>query len=323
VSTNDRLVPGRGGTSGSREQILEIQRARMLDAMTHIVAESGLHGTTIAAVAKRARVSRVTFAEVFGSIEQAFVALVEEVTEWPATLIREAFAGESSWRAGMLAGMETLLVFLDSEPALARVCVVDALAGPQAALEHRASLLEPLVAMVDSVRDTLPQSKQPPPITAEAMVMSVAGLLHARVVAGEAPPFTDLLGELTELVVSPFLGPRQAAEAARIGDERSEAIARERFVRPPARRVPIPKQLHHARANRARACVLYVAEHPGASNQKIATGIGIRHIGQASTLLARLEEIEILTKRAGGAGRPNAWTLSSHGEKIVHALKRR
>jgi AcrR family transcriptional regulator len=302
---------------------VEIQRARMLEAMAEIVAACGLHGTTIAAVANQARVSRVTFAEVFGSIEQAFVALVERVTEWSANLIRDAFERESSWRAGVLAGLEALLVFLDSEPALARVCLIDALAGPAAALEHRAQLLQPLVVLVDGARETLTQARQPPAVTAEATVVSVAGILHARLAAGQAPPFINLLGELAELVVAPYLGPGEAAEAGRIGEERSQTIARERSARPPEHRVPIPRQLDHARASRARACVLYVAEHPGASNQKIATGIGIRHLGQASTLLARLEEIEVLTKRAGGAGRPNAWTLSTHGEEIARSLKRR
>lgn len=307
---------------GTREQIVEIQRARMLEAMTEIVADRGLHGTTIAAVAERARVSRVTFTEIFGSVEQAFVALVQQVTSWPVNLIRDAFESETSWRASVLAGLEALLVFLDSEPALARVCLIDALAGPSAALEHRAELLRPLVALVDQVRDTLPADRHPPPVTAEATVVSVSGILHARLVACQAPPFIDLLGELAALVVTPFLGPDEAAEAARIGEGRSKLIAEERSAKPPDLRVPIPKQLHHARARRARACVLYVAEHPGASNQKIATGIGIRHLGQASTLLARLEGLEVLTKRAGGAGRPNAWTLSPHGEEIVRSLKR-
>jgi hypothetical protein len=30
----------------------------------------------------------------------------------------------------------------------------------------------------------------------------------------------------------------------------------------------------------------------------------------------------MLTKLAGGAGRPNAWTLSPHGEQIARSLKR-
>jgi AcrR family transcriptional regulator len=321
LPTKTRTAPTQGHTA-EPVRIAEMQRARILEAMTEIVAEHGLHGTTIAAVAKQAKVSRLTFAESFGSVEQAFVALVEQVTEWPANLIAEAFQGGSSWRDGILAGLEALLVFLDAEPALARVCVIDALAGPQPALEHRARLLRPLIALVDSGRETLPRNAQPPPITAEAMVVSVAGLLHARMVSGKAPPFIKLLGELAQQMVFPFLGSKQAAEAARIGNRRAQAIARERFARPPALRVPIPKQLHHARASRARACVLYLAENPGASNRTIASGIGIRHLGQASTLLARLEEIEVLTKRTSGAGRPNAWRLSSHGEEIARSLMR-
>jgi AcrR family transcriptional regulator len=306
----------------SRKQIVEIQRARILEAMTEIVAERGLYGTTIAAVAEKASVSRVTFTEIFGSIENAFVALVQQVTAWPASLILDAWERESSWRASLLASLEGLLVLLDTEPALARVCLIDALAGPPAALEHRAQLLQPLVALVDEGRDILTADMQPPPVTAEAVVVSVAGILHARLVAGQAPPFIGLLGELAALVVTPYLGAREAAEAARMGAQRARAIARERSAKPPHMRVPIPKQLHHARASRARACVLYVAENPGASNQKIATGIGIRHLGQASTLLARLEKLEVLHKRAGGAGRPNAWTLSQQGEQIARSLKR-
>ncbi|MGH2912171.1 MAG: TetR/AcrR family transcriptional regulator [Solirubrobacteraceae bacterium] len=301
---------------------MEIQRARMLEAMTEIVADRGLYGTTIGAVAARARVSRVTFTEIFGSIEHAFVELVKQVTSWPVNQISDAFEDETSWRSSILAGLEALLVLLDSEPALARVCLVDALAGPPAALEHRAQLLEPLIGLVDRARDNLPSDAQPLPVTGEATVAAAAGILHARLVASRAPPFIDLLGELAALVVAPYLGLREAEEAARIGEERSKAIALERSARPPHLRVPVPSQLHHARASRARACVLYVAENPGASNRKIATGIGIKHVGQASTLLARLERLEVLTKQPGGAGRSNAWTLSPRGEEVVRSLKR-
>jgi AcrR family transcriptional regulator len=307
----------------SHDLIVEMQRARMLEAMTEIVAARGLHGTTIGAVAKQACVSRVTFANVFGTVEQAFVALVEQVTSRPAALVRDAFAREPSWRGSVLAGLEDLLVLMDSEPSLARVCLVDALAGPPEALEHRAQLLEPLAALVDGARDTLPTHRQPPAVTAEAIVASVAGILHARLVSGQVPPFIALLGELAELVVAPYLGPEQATQAATIGDERARAIIRERSARPPIPPTPIPKQLNHARASRARACLLYLADHPGASNQKIATGIGITHLGQTSTLLSRLEQLEVLTKHSGGAGRRNAWTLSQRGEDIARSLMRR
>jgi AcrR family transcriptional regulator len=306
-----------------REQTLESQRTRMLDAMAEIVADRGLRGVTIAAVAKQACVSRATFIEVFGSVEQAFIALVGDVTRRSADLIREAFRGEPSWSEGVLAGLEALLRFLDSEPSLARVCLIEAQAGPPAALELRAQLLQPLAAIVDEAREMLPADGQPPAVIGEGTVMAVAGILHTRLVTRRAPPFTDLLGELAAIVVAPFLGPSAASEVARIGNQRARSIARERTSGAGGLKAPIPKQLRRASARRARACLLYIAENPGRSNQKIARGIDVSHGGQMSVLLSRLEQLLVLTKQTGGAGRPNAWRLSPYGEEVVRSLKLR
>jgi hypothetical protein len=200
------------------------------------------------------------------------------------------------------------------------VCLIEALAGPPVALEQRVQLLEPLTTLLDSAREMLPTDKQPPEATADAVIALVAGVLHKRLVTGQAPPFINLLGELSALVVALYLGLIEAGEATRLGDERSNVIASERATRPPDLRATVPRQLLHANASRARTCLLYVAEHPESSNKKIAAGIGISHAGQMSGLLARLESFQVLTKHPGGAGRPNAWTLSSHGEKVLRAL---
>jgi AcrR family transcriptional regulator len=180
---------------------VELQRARLLRATLEIVAVEGLRGTTIDAVVKRARVSSITFRALFGSIEQAFVELVAEVTARSVDLVRDAFESEQSWGAGVVAGLGALLTFLDSEPLLARVCLVEALAGPPAAVERRAQLLEPLAALVDGAREMLPTDKQPPKATAEASIALVVGVLHTRLVTGQTPPFINCLGELAALVV--------------------------------------------------------------------------------------------------------------------------
>jgi AcrR family transcriptional regulator len=299
---------------------VELQRARLLKATLEVLAAEGLRGITIDAVVKQARVSSVTFRELFGSIEQALVELMVEVTARSVNLVRDAFESEQSWGAGVLAGLEALLTFLDSEPLLARVCLVEALAGPSAAIERRAQLLEPLATLVDGAREMLPTDKQPPEATAEAAIALVAGVLHTRLVTGQAPPFIDFLGELAALVIAPYLGLIEAAEAARTGDEHSKRIARERAARSPDLRVPVPMRLLHGNATRARACIRYVAEHPGASNKKIATGIGMSHLGQISKLLADLASDGVLTKQPGAAGRPNAWTISWQGEQVLQAL---
>jgi hypothetical protein len=51
------------------------------------------------------------------------------------------------------------------------------------------ALLNPLV---DVRREQTQANREPPELTAEASVASVAGILHTRLVTGEVPPFIGL-----------------------------------------------------------------------------------------------------------------------------------
>ena len=57
LSIKDRPSPS-GDNGDSRERIVEMQRARILQAMTDIVADRGLYGTTIAASAVTVALTR-------------------------------------------------------------------------------------------------------------------------------------------------------------------------------------------------------------------------------------------------------------------------
>lgn len=81
--------------------------------------------------------------------------------------------------------------------------------------------------------------------------------------------------------------------------------------------------LRHASSHRLRSCLQYLADNPQASNQAVAQGIGISHSGQVSMLLSRLHDDGLLVKDCGGAGRPNAWSLSAYGADVYRALFRR
>lgn len=139
---------------------------------------------------------------------------------------------------------------------------------------------------------------------AEATVAAVAGILHIRLVTGEAPPFIGLLGALADVVLSPYLNAEslqpQLAKAQRLGS----TIATERTTPPPPAPsradVEIPRSVRSLSAYRARGCLLHIAEHPGASNTQVADATGVRYQGQMLTLLARLEGEDLLVKRSKG-----------------------
>jgi AcrR family transcriptional regulator len=307
----------------SRERVAQVQRKRILEATVQLIAERGLRRVTAETVARRAGVSRRTLYDLFGTMEDCAVAALALVRQRATSLVSEAFEREARWTDGVLAGLAALLDFLDREPQLAWVCLVETLAVSRPGLSLRAHELGALTPLLDAGRTHRPLGEHPHALTAEATIASVAGILHMRLVTGKAPPFIDLLGPLASVVLSPYLDEGSLQNAL----DRAECLARltiagrASHAPPPARAdVKIPKKLRSLGAHRVRRSLLYIAEHRGASNIEIAQSIGVRHQSQISALLGRLEGDGLLVKHAQGAGRPNAWWLTPHGEAVVCAL---
>lgn len=302
-----------------------MQRKRILDATVGEVGERGLQSVTIAGVVARAGVSRSTFYELFGDLDVCILAVLREVTSRSTGLISEALAQEPRWQDGVLAALAALLTFLDREPLLARVFLVETLAGSPAVLKHRASELALLNPLVDAGRKQGQAKREPPELAAEASVASITGILHTRLVTGEAPPFIGLLGQLVGLVVAPYLDPSQVVHEIDRGEAMARVLANEGSSHGPSSkgRARIPAGLRHPGAYRARSCVIFLAANPGASNKAVAAGIGVSSLGQVSELLKRLAALGLLAKHSGGTGHANAWWLTAYGEQASVALKNR
>lgn len=313
------------GTTGATlryDGIVQDQRARVLRALAEVVAERGLRGASTTRVARRAGVSRTLMTEQFGDLDACFEALLVEMLRRGGSLMLAAFESERRWDDGVVAGLEALLAFLDSEPRCARACLLESLTALPGGFASRATLLEGLTRRMDSrAREQLPAERQPPPATGEALVAAVIGMLRKRLLANEAPPFMPMLPPLTEIVVAAYRGPSNAARATVRAEARAhEHLARDPSASPPAE-VEVPSMLRHGSAHRLRSCIRHLAASPGASNQEVADAIGVAHGGQVSTMLARLNAAGLLVKRCGGAGRPNSWRLSPQGEAVAAALR--
>lgn len=318
----NNLATERSGR-GRRTQVLESQRVRVFEALGEVVVEHGLRGASAAQVARRAGVSRTALAEQFGDRDDCFLALLDWMLERGTRVVIEAFELGSSWDEGVLAGLEALLAFLDSEPVCARACLLESTAGLSSGFQSRAEVLGRVGRLVDgAARKQLSVERQPHATMPEATIASVLGILRRRLLGGDAPPFVGLLGQLTEVVIAPYLGPTAAAQAASRGHDRARVLLEERSARPAGSGAEAPIMLRHARAHRMRSCLQYLVDNPGASNKAVGAGIGISHPGQVSALLARLNGAGLLVKDCGGAGRPNAWCLSPYGTEVAGTLFR-
>jgi AcrR family transcriptional regulator len=300
-----------------------MQRSRILDAMAEVAAHQGMRRATVRSVLKQARISSATFYVLFKDLDDCFLTLLGEVMSHSTRLMFEAFQRESSWPDGAAAGLAALLVSLDAEPARTRVCLTESLGAGTMALELRACMLRALEPLIDARQDQASLARVPLALTAEPTIASVVGILHNRLVSGDAPPFIDLLGELVSLVLGPGMDASSLTDRVEQAEQLAREISQQRLSFPvaPSTKTQIPKVLQHPLARRARACVLYLANHPGASNQTIGAAIAVTHQGQISTLLARLHDLGLLVKHAGAPGHPNAWSLTAEGNRIAQALE--
>src|SRR5580704_18172489 len=181
-----RVSPGKAGTAvdvdrgGGRNGVAEIQRARMIAALIEVARERGVGGMTVADIVARSGVSRRTFYELFADRDDCFLAAFDMAVEQAAQRVLPAYGAPGAWRERIRAGLGALLEFLEDEPGMGALCVVDALGAGPRAIERRAEVVDALIDAVHGGRHELRGSARPTRMTAEGVVGAVLAVLHAR-----------------------------------------------------------------------------------------------------------------------------------------------
>jgi AcrR family transcriptional regulator len=317
AKSRNRLGRGRRSPDEARDA----RRARLLEAAVAVLGESGVTGATAAAVSAYAGLSRSSFYEIFQNIEQCLLAAYRQQLGRLTEVISTAFAAEATWDRGVVAGLAALVALIDAEPQLSRVLLVQAPALGEAIQEQRQQALRDLHRLLDTEGEYA-AANGAHVLRAEAAIGAVAEVLRARVSNKQPAPCTPLLAELVEVVLVQYETSLERRGAARGW---AAAIIEERAAQPPPPAKTPPRLAGkfpiNERAFRMNDVILYLEASPGASNQEVAKGIGVSHEGQISKLLARLQELGLLRKRAGGAGHANAWWLTPAGERYAQTLQ--
>ncbi len=334
--------------------VVEIQRARILAAITELVREQGVAGITVAHIVGRSCVSRRTFYDLFTDRDDCLLAAFERALERATAVVLPAYeaAGREArggavrgaeakgaaalgaevrgaqaggaggpWEAQIRAGLAALLGFIDEEPANGGLLVVNALAAERPVLERRARVVE---ALIDAVHQggahgrAHPRSgpgRRPARIVAEGTVGAVLAIVHARLSARDPKPLVGLLNQLMGMIVLPYRGTEAAAR------ECKRPVPRPRKRLPPPPPDPL-RQLGMRLTYRTVRVLLAIGEQPGASSREVADASDISDQGQMSKLLWRLDHLGLIANGAEGHGRgePNAWSLTPRGEQVQRAI---
>jgi AcrR family transcriptional regulator len=334
VATRDTRKPG-ARTSGARGtqraqgksarpgphgegagQVSQIQRQRLLVAAAEVAGERGAGTMTVAHIVARSGVSRRTFYELFADREECVLAALDQAIARAAAAVLPAYEETERWPVRIRAALVALLAFMDEEPALARLCVVESLGAGPRALQRRARIVRVLIDAVDEGRALVRGARQPPPLTAEGVVGAVLAILHTRLSETGDGSLSQLAGPLMGAIVLPYLGqPAAEKELHKPAPPLNKKTS-------PARRDPLDG-LDMRLTYRTVRVLAALAAIPGASNRQVATEAGITDQGQVSKLLGRLQHLGLIENTGAGQikGAPNAWTLTARGTEVERSMR--
>lgn len=208
ANSTARPLPGREPLS--REFIARHQQARIIAALAAEASERGYRAVTVADLVKRAGIARNTFYENFSSKEDCFLATQRFATTKALERVVSAAGEIDDWPGRVRAGLAAFLEYIAQEPALARACMVEALAAGPASVRCYEESLQSFVSLFKLGRDVSPYREKLPPAMEEAIVGGVFWILYQRLATGQVDDLEDLLPEILEFALTPYLGAKAA-----------------------------------------------------------------------------------------------------------------
>jgi AcrR family transcriptional regulator len=206
-----KLPPGRHGLP--REFVTRNQRDRITAGIIAAVAAGGYHEATVSQIAAAAGLSRRTFYGYFKSKEECFFATYEMIAAHLEEEMREAGEAERGWPRRVAAELGALLGTYASNPDLASFTLIAPPAAGGEIAEAYRGFLERLLALVT---EGMPKGARSPSEAARyALAGGLAGLIAAKVNAGEGEELGALAPDLVELVLTPYIGRERAIKEAR------------------------------------------------------------------------------------------------------------
>lgn len=186
-----------------REYVAAHKQRRIMDAIAELTAEQGYEATKIADIVRRAGVARKTLYDNFEGKEEVFLAAFDSAVDEAMRRVEESCAGvEGGWEERVQAGLAAFLEYVAEQPALARMCMIEALSATPAATQRYEDAMQRFVALT---RRNVPHDDRLPETIEETLVGGVAWIVYQQIRRHEAEKAPDLLPELSEFMLAPWL----------------------------------------------------------------------------------------------------------------------
>lgn len=201
----------RADTPNATTAPLKVQRERILAAVFDVISDHGYIDATAVEIILRAGISSKTFYKHFPSKEAAFRALLQTHGDCILTASETASQTASSWPLRVQASVRELLRYLSENPTIARLGIVELqTAGAEAIAEFQRWLRR----YADSLapRPSEGSGFAPPRAgVSDQIAGAISQLLYDTFSASQPGNPTDLLPDVLEITLAPYIGPRRAS----------------------------------------------------------------------------------------------------------------
>jgi AcrR family transcriptional regulator len=195
-----------------REFVASHKRRRMMDAIAELTAEQGYEATKIADIVRRAAVARKTLYDNFDGKEDLFLSAVDATMSEIRVAVEEACERTDSPEDQVVGGLEALLEFIAEHPAATRMFMVESISATRSSARlYDAGMRD----FVNLLRNSALDGTDLPQTIEESLVGGVAWILQQQIRRGEAERVGELLPELSQFVLSPYLGVGNVGATAR------------------------------------------------------------------------------------------------------------
>jgi AcrR family transcriptional regulator len=186
----------RGGNHGlTPEQVAESQRARILTAMRELVATHGYRDVPVASVINHAGVSRKTFYELYATKDDCLFAIYDDAAQALRGTVQAAYQRGVTPQERLDAIVDLVLQWVDDEPQLARLCMVEV---PSSGVAGQRRLTATLSWLSSTLADIL-GDLDVPEVLPELLVGGVHQMVVHRLVNDGAEDIPALAGDLSEI----------------------------------------------------------------------------------------------------------------------------
>lgn len=223
AALREQMLPP--GPANTPQAVAENQRRRLFGAMVASVAERGYWNTRVSDLTEISGVSLRSFYDLFADKDACFVAAIEALVEGTVEFVL-AQPHEDDWEKDLRQRLTALASLAASQPAAAKMCLVETFVGGPAAAKQVEDALVRAEALIRERFEASTRWSDLPPEMPRFAVVAFVESFRSRLLKGQARLLPEVAGEIATLLFTyepPTRALRSAARPPKARPEEQEA----------------------------------------------------------------------------------------------------